>query len=102
MFISFGMFIGLIFLTILMIIAIIFLTFTGPKDKKKHHHTDHVGQAHEPIQRDQHSHLESRKTLQESQKADFNPSQQQDSVPATPEEDPFKILPYPKEEDKGV
>jgi cell division protein FtsI/penicillin-binding protein 2 len=103
MFISFGMFIGLIFLTILMIIAIIFLTFTGPKnDQKEKQHASYVEQARKQLQKDQHSHLESRQILQETQKTELSQNQQQDSVPVTPEDDPFKILPYPNKEEKGV
>ncbi|WP_207695116.1 hypothetical protein DOK67_0002542 [Enterococcus sp. DIV0212c] len=39
MFISFGMFIGLIILTIIMIALIIYLTFTGGNKKARHEHT---------------------------------------------------------------
>ncbi|MTD38807.1 hypothetical protein GIX45_09210 [Erwinia sp. CPCC 100877] len=100
MFISFGMFIGLIFLTIFMIIAIIFLTLTGTKnEKKKEQHTSTTEKVKEPLpgnqqNTDQHAHLTTatRNTA----------SQQQDSATLLTEEDPFKVLPYPKEDEKGV
>lgn len=110
MFISFGMFIGLIILTIFMIILIIYLTFTGGDKKSRHKNTRNAEKAAQerlaqnnasqmsdsPLD---HTNLENQDKFQPESELE-NHSYQETQYEDTIEDDySLHILPYPKDDE---
>ncbi|EOL44475.1 hypothetical protein [Enterococcus caccae] len=106
MFITFGMFIGLIILTIIMIVAIIYLTFTGGNKQHSRHKNVHQAQEaakqllaqndNELSRRSQHS-----TSFKINQETDFRQQSSrndpQQDVDIDEVDDSLHVLPYPKD-----
>lgn len=114
MFITFGMFIGLIIATIIMIVLIIYLTFTGSKNNKSLHKNTHQAEAEAEAKerlaqnnramshQTDYLHSENMPDPDEfKQKEEINdPYHQEQTQEETIDDDySLDILPYPKDDD---
>lgn len=112
MFISYGMFIGLIIATIIMIALIVYLTFTGGNNKSKSRHLK-AHQAEEAAKERLAQNDTSQSTNQYFE-PEISPNQDEfryewekenhsyqepHSEHTIEEDDPLRILPYPKDND---
>lgn len=110
MFISFGMFIGLIIVTIIMIALIIYLTFTGGNKQPRHNKIHQAEEAakerlaqntptppsEQQFRQNNSDYHNEFRTESETKNHYEQNSHSQDIIE---EEDPLQILPYPKDDD---
>jgi len=108
MFISFGMFIGLIILTIIMIALIIYLTFTGGNKQSRHNKVrqaeeaakERLAQSNMP-QSEQHLNQDNfggNSDFRSNSRTENRYHQELQSEESVEEDDPLRILPYPKDD----
>ncbi|WP_086312967.1 hypothetical protein A5821_000539 [Enterococcus sp. 7F3_DIV0205] len=111
MFISFGMFIGLIIVTIIMIILIIYLTFTGGNKQSRHKNVHQAEQAakerlaqNNQVMSNQSNDLNQndlsyQDNFKQESHSDNQYYQEPDSNETTEEDYSLHILPYPKDDE---